>query len=133
MKREVAATLGELERKLRELESELAAVSRAEDTQEQAQVVQEPHARLVDEAPQAQPIEPMRQPAQAPLSEPVHQTPQAPPSGSLGEYAQSGPREPLSIDLLELVRFKEKLEQTMNGLVEEYAQILSLRGPDATE
>jgi predicted component of type VI protein secretion system len=129
MKREVAATLGELERKLRELESELAAVSRVED-------VQEPPARVIDEAPQAQPVE--AQPVEAQLGEAQFAEPQ--PSEAPQAQAQAQPtpvsapverpEERLSIDLLELVAFKEKLEQTMNGLVEEYARILSLRGPE---
>lgn len=34
-----------------------------------------------------------------------------------------------TIDLAELVRFKETMQQTLQGLIDEYGRLLSLRSP----
>ncbi|HST56548.1 MAG TPA: hypothetical protein VLJ42_11750 [Solirubrobacteraceae bacterium] len=110
---DVTHTLAELERKLHELERELAAVGRDEQG-----------ARLVDEGEaQAQPG--LEQPARA----------AAPSDPPRDPHSASG----VSIDLEQLLQFRDRLERVTRELVEEYTRLLPGRSvrhpgqPPATE
>jgi DNA-binding transcriptional MocR family regulator len=105
--RETAQTLAELERKLGELERELAAVGGGD------------HSRLVDEAvqtaptiqthaPLTPPATPFAPPPPLPPTTPATRTP--PPNASPGAE--------------ELLRFRERLEQTAAELTRDYDELL---------
>jgi DNA-binding transcriptional MocR family regulator len=106
MDRETAQTLGELERKLGELERELAAVGGGD------------HSRLVDEAvqpaasqtpaPSAPRAAPVAPPPPPPLPQPMARTP--------------APSAPPGTE--ELLRFRERLEQTAAELTRDYDELL---------
>jgi len=104
---EVAKTLGELELKLAELERELTSIGRRQEHSGESA------GRLIDEAvEQGRPVE-WEPPPEAFAREP--QTP-----------VQA---ERQSIDLAELVRFRDKLKGTMDELIDEYGRLLSLSPP----
>jgi 2-aminoadipate transaminase len=114
MDRETAKTLGELERKLGELERELAAVGGGE------------HSRLVDEAVQPAastvppPSAPLTSPAPSAPRSPLPPSPPTPPTTPAARATQrSAP--PGSEDLL---RFRERLEQTAADLTRDYDELL---------
>lgn len=117
MDHEVARTLGELELKLRELERELASIG-----QRQAQAG-EPIGRLVDEA-----IEPrgafeagaaVEQRYSMESRETVY-----------GEIPATKDRHE-TIDVAELVRFKETMQRTLQSLIDQYSRLLSLEPPSS--
>jgi hypothetical protein len=125
---DVTQTLAELERKLRELERELAAVGRDEHG-----------ARLVDEA--AQPAERQAGAGYQPGQPGTERTPGSEQAGSpasadrgVGDFAARSlaPVQPaatgaLSIDLEQLLLFRDRLERVMRGLVEDYSGLLPAR------
>jgi hypothetical protein len=123
---EVAKTLGELELKLRELESELTSIGRRDSQAEPAPAP----GKLIDEAVESVETEspPLPQPPPAPqpapqpppLPQPV--TPPGPPPPSVTE-------EPASLDVAALVGFREKLARTMDELIDEYSELLSVESP----
>jgi hypothetical protein len=142
MKPEVAAALAELERKLRELEAELAAVSRAEGL-----APAPARAPVVPPSPPASPPPPSPPPAPSDL--PAHGSarlideagyPSAgaaqaeeygmPPQGAYaparGDYQPPSPEYPVATEpsLVELVRFRQRLEHTLGQLMDEYARLL---------
>jgi DNA-binding transcriptional MocR family regulator len=112
--RETAQTLGELERKLGELERELAAVGGGD------------HGRLVDEAAQpsastSAPVSPALAPsAPAPPRSPLPPPPPAPPAPAGARAAAPN----ASPGAEELLRFRERLEQTAAGLTRDYDELL---------
>jgi hypothetical protein len=126
MDREVARTLGELELKLRELERELTSIGRrASDPP--------PRAPL----PPQQPVAPL-QPSPAPTTPPgrlVDEALERQPERrysmetqetAFGEIpATKDERE--TIDLAELIRFRDTMQRTLAGLIEEYSRLLSLK------
>ncbi|HEX3392470.1 MAG TPA: hypothetical protein VHS55_07890 [Solirubrobacteraceae bacterium] len=129
MDREVARTLGELELKLRELERELTSIGR----------------RATEPPPRA-PL-----PPQHPAAPPQHTSPPAPPAAGrlVDEALERQPERRYSmeaqetafgeipatkdqrdtIDLAELVRFKQTMQETLQGLIGEYSRLLALRPP----
>jgi hypothetical protein len=135
---EVAKTLAELELKLRELERELASIGRR---------ASDPPAYPAP-AP-ASPPPPIHPPSRPPSTPPIS-PPGGPPRGpgrlvdealerpperrysmetqetAFGEIpATKDERE--AIELGELVRFKEEMQRTMQGLIDEYSRLLSLK------
>jgi 2-aminoadipate transaminase len=108
MDRETAQTLGELERKLGELERELAAVGGGD------------HGRLVDEA-----VQPATA-AQTPMPSARRATPVAapPPSPSPLAPAVRRPIPSVPSGNEELLRFRERLEQTAVELTRDYDELL---------
>ncbi len=111
---EISRTLVELERKLEELERALTAIG--------ARRRESAGARLVDEQLDAGAI--------ATASPPPDATP-SPPSNAPGSGARSSADLDESIELAELVRFRDRLERTMRALVEDYEQVIRLRGASA--
>lgn len=124
MDQEVAKTLAELELKLRSLERELTALGRhgeepaagtprpgpAPVPPPQPQAPQPPPGRLVDEA----------------IEQPERRYSMESQETAFGEIpATKDERE--AIDLSELVMFKEKMQHTLQGLIDEYSRLLSLR------
>lgn len=99
---EVAQTLATLEQKLADLERELSSLGRRED---QAQ----PPGVLIDEAAEQRYSMEARETVygEIPATKDMHD----------------------SIDLAELVRFKDTMQRTLQGLVDEYSRLLSLRPP----
>ncbi|HEX5307801.1 MAG TPA: hypothetical protein VFW38_01845 [Solirubrobacteraceae bacterium] len=125
MDQEVAKTLAELELKLRELERELMSIGRraAEplppppppatppEFQRAAHAPAPPPGRLVDEA-----VEPQ---AEQRYSMQAQET-------AFGEIpATKDERE--TIELGELVHFREEMQRTLQGLIDEYSRLLSLK------
>ena len=106
MDRETAQTLGELERKLGELERELAAVGGSD------------HGRLVDEAIQSSPAAQTPTPS-ARRAAPVAPPPPPPPTPAARTPAPSAPP-----GTEELLRFRERLEQTAAELTRDYDELL---------
>jgi len=106
MDRETAQTLGELERKLGELERELAAVGGGD------------HSRLVDEA--VQPAAGQTPAPSAPRAAPVASSP--PPPLPAPAARTSAPSAPPGTE--ELLRFRERLEQTAAELTRDYDELL---------
>lgn len=133
MDSEVSRTLAELERKLQELERALAAASHGE---RQRSGQSEPRlaghapgaARLVDEG-----LEGAADPQRAGHDTPPEAVPQPPPS-PIGTGAPEQPRHDFgeSIELSELVRFRDRLQHTLRELAEDYEQIICLRGASAS-
>jgi hypothetical protein len=116
---EVSRTLAELERKLQELEQALAAASHSE----QQRSMPGP-ARLVDEGLQTD-ADPRRTgDGMAPETAPQ------PPAGQIrvGNAEQPSHDFGESIELSELVRFRDRLQRTLRELTEDYEQIICLRG-----
>jgi DNA-binding transcriptional MocR family regulator len=106
MDRETAQTLGELERKLGELERELAAVGGGD------------HSRLVDEA--VQPAASQTPAPPAPQAAPV--APPPPPPRPAPAARPPAPSAPPGTE--ELLRFRERLEQTATELTRDYDELL---------
>ncbi|HEY2536123.1 MAG TPA: PLP-dependent aminotransferase family protein [Solirubrobacteraceae bacterium] len=111
MDRETAQTLGELERKLGELERELAAVGGGN------------HSRLVDEAAQSgAPAAP------APSAPPMPAAPTAPrsplPPTLPTPTAAPAPQPSAPPGSEDLLRFRERLEQTAADLTRDYDELL---------
>jgi hypothetical protein len=102
---DVAQTLAALERKLSELERELTSIGRERSAP--AQGSGPPSGVLVDEA--------MEQRFSMESQETV-----------FGEIPATKD-ERQSIDLEDLVRFRDKLQSTLQGLIDEYSQLLSLK------
>ena len=122
MDQEVAKTLGELELKLRELESELTSIGRGDSQAEPAPAP----GRLIDEAVESVETEspPLPQPPPAP---PIPQPPQPPqPATPPGPPPPSVTEEPASLDVAALVGFRDKLARTMDELIDEYSELLSV-------
>jgi hypothetical protein len=136
---EVAKTLAELELKLRELERELTSIGR----------------RSAEPPPVPPPAPPFRptppvHPQPPPPSTPPPPMPPAATSGRIvDEAVERQPERRYSmeaqetafgeipatrdehdtIDLTELVRFKQTMQDTLQGLIGEYSRLLSLRPP----
>jgi hypothetical protein len=129
MDREVARTLGELELKLRELERELTSIGRratepppraplwpqhpAAPPRHAASPTAPASGRLVDEALERQPERRYSMEAQ---------------ETAFGEIPATRDQHE-TIDLAELVRFKQTMQETLQGLIGEYNRLLSLRPP----
>lgn len=116
MDQEVAQTLAALERKLAELERELTAIGRdnappATTTPAitPASDIMPSSGMLVDEA--------VEQRFSMEARETVY-----------GEIPATKDRRQ-SIDLADLVRFKEEMQSTLQGLIDEYSRLLSLQPP----
>ncbi|MGA8362973.1 MAG: PLP-dependent aminotransferase family protein [Solirubrobacteraceae bacterium] len=108
MDRETAQTLAELERKLGELERELAAVGGGD------------HSRLVDEG--VQPAAAVQTAAPAPPRA-IPIAPPPPPSPPTTPAART-PASSAAPGAEELLRFRERLEQTAAGLTRDYDELL---------
>lgn len=127
MDSEVAKTLAELERKLQELERAVSAAG--SDYRRQETTAYEPaaaagtidtfagsSARLVDER--------LESATATPAPTPVP----APPPASISTPAPAPPHDTAdSIDLVELARFRDRLEQTTRELLADYERIIRLR------
>lgn len=114
MDSEVAKTLAELESKLQQLERVLGAAGGAAE------------ARLVDERlEQATPAPP---PQAYNEGGAAHAVP--PPSSAPAAPANSSDE---SIELAELARFHERLEQAMSDLLADYERVIRLRGASAQQ
>ena len=132
MDHEVAKTLAELECKLRELERELMSIGR----------------RTAEPQPPRAPAPPAFQRAEPAPPPPPSPPPPPPPPGRLVDEAvetrterrysldtqetafgeiPAARDERETIELGELVRFKEEMQQTLQGLIDEYSRLLSLR------
>lgn len=108
MDTEVARTLAELERKLGDLERALSGAARQEPTGGLAG-----GARLVDERLEGlDSAVPATGPGPAPTTPPPF----------------SEQRSDESIELAELARFRDRLEQTMRDLLADYERVIRLRG-----
>jgi hypothetical protein len=105
---EVANTLAALERKLGELELELTSIGRR-DAQPQPQPQPQAPGVLVDEA------------AEQRYSMEARET-------VYGEIPATRD-ERQSIDLADLVRFRERMQHTLQELIDEYSRLLSLKPP----
>jgi hypothetical protein len=136
---EVARTLAELERKLGDLERALSGAPRQEPSGGLAG-----GARLVDErleglgsasAPQAPgpPPAPSSPPAAGP---PPAQAPTPPPPAPTPGPATASPsfsqHSDESIELAELARYRDRLEQTMRDLLTDYERVIRLRSLSAS-
>lgn len=129
MDREVARTLGELELKLRELERELTSIGRraAEPPPRAPLPPQQPAASAWHAAPPTPPTpgrlvdEALERPAERRYSMEAQET-------AFGEIPATKD-ERGAIDLAELVRFKQTMQETLEGLIGEYSRLLSLRPP----
>lgn len=126
MDSEVARTLAELERKLQDLERALGAGGRMHAAQETP--AHEPAsatgamgafggsgARLVDE----------RLENASPAPGPTQTCAQSQPPSAPAAVPARGFED--SIDLVELARFRDRLEQTMRDLVADYERVIRLR------
>lgn len=113
MDEEVAQTLAALERKLGELERELSQVNREalgeQDQGSAPELTVAPAGVLIDEA------------AERRYSMEARET-------VFGEIPATKD-ERQSIDLADLVRFKTKMQVTLQGLIDEYSELLSLKPP----
>ncbi len=108
MDSETAQTLSELERKLGELERELAAVGGGTNG-----------GRVIDEA--AEPSSAPPTPASPPLTPPPFAPPPAAPPARPVTHA---PQRSAAPDAEELLRFRERLEQTAIDLTRDYDELL---------
>lgn len=151
MDREVSRTLAELEHKLHELERALASAGQrgADRTPsdggarpvagpvtagEPAASRQYGGARIVDEDEPVSPRNPSatRPAEQDPIAaEEAH--PYARQAPALASPPQSEPPQTFgeSIELAELVRFRDRLDRTLRELAEEYERIICLRNPSS--
>ncbi|HEV3093623.1 MAG TPA: hypothetical protein VGY30_03815 [Solirubrobacteraceae bacterium] len=138
MEQEVAKTLAELELKLRELERELTSIGRR--SAEPPPVPPAPPFRPMP------PIHPQPPPSTPPIAP---MPPTATPGRLVDEAVERGPEQRYSmdaqetafgeipatrdeqdtIDLAELVRFKQTMQDTLQGLIGEYSRLLALRPP----
>lgn len=109
MDSEVARTLAELEHKLQDLERALSSVGESAPD----------GARLVDERLEsaAAPAPPPPAPAASHGESQVFGLPTPAPRPNFDE----------SIDLVELARFRDRLEQTMSDLLADYERVIRLR------
>lgn len=129
---EVARTLADLELKLRELERELTSIGRRQSvtaTQPSA-VAQQPSGAQPSSVQQGaslarstggQPGVLVDEAVERRYSMDAQQT-------VYGEIPATKDAQQ-SIDLAELVRFKETMQRTLQGLIDEYSRLLSLRPP----
>jgi 2-aminoadipate transaminase len=132
MDQEVARTLGELERKLHELEHTLSAMS--EGTQEGTRSISEPSAPAGDMSLQPPPA--AQQPAPEPTSpsRPLHSSwsrivdetvePPPPPAQPRAPRPPQPPRAPQPPTPSELLRFRDRLEQAARDLTHDYDELL---------
>jgi hypothetical protein len=137
---EVAKTLAELELKLRELERELTSIGRRSA---------EPPP-VPPTAPTFRPTPPIHPQPPPPSTPPIAPMPPAATPGRLvDEAVERQPERRYSmdaqetafgeipatrdehdtIDLAELVRFKQTMQDTLQGLIGEYSRLLALRPP----
>lgn len=135
MDSEVARTLAELERKLQELERAVSAAG--SDYRRQETTAYEPAtaagtidtfagsgARLVDERLESAAAAAAPVPAPAPTAAP---TPAMAPTAAAAPTAAQPHDRADSIDLVELARFRDRLEQTTRDLLADYERIIRLR------
>lgn len=130
MDHEVAKTLGELELKLRELERELTSIGRrAAEPSPPPPVHPQPPTRPAPPMARAQPAakpgrlvdEAVERYAKLRYSMDAQET-------AFGEIPATRDERD-TIDLAELVRFKQTMQDTLEGLIGEYSRLLSLRPP----
>jgi hypothetical protein len=153
---EVARTLAELELKLRELERELTSVGRRQDADpaqarapEPARVYSPVPPHTASVPPHAYAGPPLGGPPRVPVPAPPPPPPPPPPPGRLVDEVVEPPErrysmepqqtaygeipatrdERQAIDLGELVRFRETMQRTLQGLIDEYTRLLSLKPP----
>jgi len=122
MDQEVAKTLGELERKLLELERTLISINQADTSGGKgiaAAVSSRPPSgsRLIDEAIEVSSSPPSRAPQHAAFPRAVS----SPTTGSMGR-ARAGETQPPGTE--ELLRFRERLERTAHDLTHDYDELL---------
>ena len=124
MDSEVARTLAELERKLQDLERALGAGSREHRPQETP--AYEPPPASGDDGR----VHGLRRAVGGRAPESASPAPGPPPAYAESQ-APSTPSPPRhfedSIDLVELARFRDRLEQTMRDLLADYERIIRLR------
>jgi hypothetical protein len=122
---DVSATLGELERKLRELEQELNAAARPANGA----------AAAMPEPASAAPSAPAPQPPSAPTPAPTPAPAPAPtpaPQGRDADALIAQARARLGGQVDELLRFREQLHRTARELEDEYSRVLARIGAPAT-
>jgi hypothetical protein len=138
---EVAKTLAELELKLRELERELASIGR------RASEPPAPPPRPTAPSRPIPPIHPQTQSSPPPPAAPNWSPRPSAPGRLVDEAVEREPERRYSmeaqetafgeipatkdereaIELSDLVRFKEEMQRTLQGLIDEYSRLLSLR------
>jgi hypothetical protein len=121
---EVARTLAELERKLGDLERALSGAVRVEPAGGLAS-----GARLVDERLEelgSAPAPPTPGPSPTPGPAPA-QAFAPPPPAPIPVPATASQNSDESIELAELARFRDRLEQTMHNLLADYERVIRLR------
>jgi hypothetical protein len=140
--RDVAHTLAALERKLAELERELTHISRGgADPGEAAALYSQAVAGVgredvltsgfaTSEPPSQPPTWPERPPGPGVLvDEAVEQRYSMEAQETVFGEIPATKDERQSIELEELVRFREKMQSTLQGLIDEYSRLLSIRPP----
>lgn len=146
MDHEVAKTLGELELKLKELERELASIGqRQAETGAPIPPLQSAPLQSTPLMGDSAPLPPSSAPIGRLVDEALEPR-AAPESGSTLEQRYSmEARETVygeipatkdrheTIDVAELVRFKETMQRTLQGLIDQYSRLLSLEPPSATD
>jgi hypothetical protein len=132
---DVAQTLAALERKLAELERELMSIGRegvgaASQAQPPSAQAQPTSAHAQPPSAQAQPISAQAQPSTGVLvDEAVQQRFSMEARETVFGEIPATKDERQSIDLGDLVRFREKMQSTLQGLIDEYSSLLSLQPP----
>jgi 2-aminoadipate transaminase len=125
---EVTRTLGELERKILELERTLDAISRGErpvpgparmPTPEPRRTETPSQTRIVDERDQPSPPPPSTPTSPSPLTPPPSPPPRAP-----TPPPAAAPRAPLPPRPDELLRFRDRLERAARDLTHDYDELL---------
>jgi hypothetical protein len=119
---QVAQTLAALERKLADLERELGAISGRGDGASPEQPQQ--FSRW-----SAQPAEMPPRPPAVLVDEAVEQRFSMEARETVYGEIPATKDERRAIDLAELVRFKETMQRTLQGLIDEYTRLLSLKPP----
>jgi hypothetical protein len=124
---EVAKTLAELELKLRELERELTSIGRR--SADPPPVPPAPPFRPTPPIhPQPPPPAPGRIVDEAVEHHPERRYSMEAQETAFGEIPATRDEQD-TIDLTELVRFKQTMQDTLQGLIGEYSRLLSLRPP----
>lgn len=129
---DVAQTLAALERKLADLEHELTSIGgRDSDTgtyvRAAPDAVSAPGAGTVSEVRASGVL--VDEAVEQRFSMDAQETVFGEIPATKDERQSSLPQSSSSIDLADLVRFKERMQTTLQGLIDEYSRLLSLKPP----
>lgn len=137
MDEEVARTLGELELKLRELERELTAIGQSQAQPGEHMAPPPPphrHAQAGAPVPPPPPLGGSATPAISDMTgrlvdEAIEQRFSMESRETVyGEIPATKDRHE-AIDIADLVRFKETMQRTLQGLIDQYSRLLSIEPP----